>query len=65
MIILTGVGLFLAAFALLWIARPREGQMVSFLRVRWAEEIYSVAVVCFIGMGFACVFGGLAGMGGE
>jgi hypothetical protein len=64
MIVITGVGFFVAAIVLLWIARPRNGEMASFLRGRWAEEMYTVVVVGCIGLGLACIFGGLVGMGG-
>ena len=64
MIIPLGVGLFLVALVLLWIARPRGGEMAHFLRGSYVQEFYAVGVVGFVGMGIACVFGGLAGMGG-
>jgi hypothetical protein len=64
MIMLIGVALFLVAFVLLWIARPRGGEMATLLRGRYVQEYYAVGIVGFIGMGLACIFGGLAGMAG-
>jgi hypothetical protein len=65
MIILGGVGFLLVGALMLFIARPREGAMAPLLRGRYMEETYSVTVVAFIGMGVACIFGGLAGMGAS
>ena len=59
-----GVGLLVVAFAMLWIARPRNGEMAPFLRARYVEMTYSVTVTMLIGLGAASVFGGLATIAG-
>ena len=64
MIMVLGVGLFLAGFGLFWIARSRGNEMVPFLRGSNVEEIYVLLIVGLMGIGLACFFGGLAGIGG-
>lgn len=61
MVIFLGVALLVVAGVMLWIGRPRNGEMSPLLRGRYVETTYSVALTGFIGMGLACIFGGFAG----
>jgi hypothetical protein len=61
MIVVLGVVLLVVAGVMYWLARPRNGEMAGFLKAKYVESSYAVLLVGLIGVGVACVFGGIAG----
>ncbi len=59
-----GLALFGSAVILLFVARPREGAVVSFLQPRNADVMYAVVTTALIGLGLATVFDGIVGLSG-
>lgn len=47
-----------------WIALPRDGELVRFLRPKYAEMTYSLVVTTLIGLGLAGFLGGLGSLAG-
>ena len=64
MIFLLGLAMIGFSVGLLFIARPRNGAMVTFLRRGNADTIYTLVVVVFLGLGVATVFNEVLGLNG-
>lgn len=64
--LMLALGAFLAAFMLIWIAKPRqnEGPKFGFLKSETGQILYSVFCICLIAVGFSLGFHGLVGYGG-
>lgn len=61
--LLTALVSFAAAFALIWIAKPRDNQgpKFAFLKSETGQILYTVFCICLIAVGFSLGFHGLTG----
>ena len=59
MTLVAGIVMVIVGIGLIFIAMPKDGEVVPFLRIKLAEVSYTLLIVVLIGLGIATMFGGL------
>ncbi len=65
MFLVAGLAMIVLGVGMVFLARPRDGTMVSFLSLPYAEITYSLLVTILIGVGVTATLGGLASLAGS